>query len=123
MALAGYASYLRVNAGAIVDNDNNDYDDNDENAAEPTDDANTAATYGNNNNDDVYTQVTGGAFGRYSFLLKYAVELLISWFICWPIVGTAWFCVGRPRDVARVKGRQLAADAGGEGGLYNYARF
>lgn len=86
MALAGYACYVRVNTFEDETDD---------------DDSTTTTTSYATKDDDVYTHVTGGALGQYSFLLKYVIELLCSWFFFWPLVGTAFFCCGRPIDKAR----------------------
>jgi hypothetical protein len=61
-------------------------------------------------NDDLYSQVTGGKLGQFTFFVKYAVELFLSWFLYFPIFGTLMFSGilgcggrlpilgGRPRD-------------------------
>ncbi|KAG7349999.1 hypothetical protein IV203_012596 [Nitzschia inconspicua] len=91
MTLAVYSSYLRFHM-------------NDE------DDADTSAQ-----TDDVYNVVTGGMLGQFSFLVKYFVELFLSWFVYFPILGTIMFSGilgcggrlpilgGRPRDKAKIE--------------------
>jgi hypothetical protein len=85
LGLAGYSSYLRVTSA------NESLEDEYE--------------------DDLVEAVTGGRLGDYSFLARFGVELLLAWFVFFPIVSTVFFSGilgchgrlpllgGRPRDV------------------------
>jgi len=103
MGLAAYASYLRTHDDVNQDEDGNVMD-----------------------TDDVYDQVTGGTLGEFSFIVKYAVELLLSWFVWFPLFSTVMFSGvlgcgvlpvlgGRPRDKKRVE-KDLAER--GKDGVY-----
>jgi hypothetical protein len=92
MSLAVYSSYLRTHHTL-----------NDQDQEEAL-----------NNTDDLYNNVTGGTLGQFSFIVKYFVELILSWILYFPIFGTIMFsgilgCSGkipilggRPRDKAMV---------------------
>lgn len=83
--LAGYSSYLRLTNG--------------ENSA-------LEEEYG----DDAIDNWTEGKLGRYSFLVRFAIELALAWFVFFPILSTLFFSGwlgcngrlpllgGRPRD-------------------------
>jgi hypothetical protein len=84
LGLAGYSSYLRVTNG------NTSLEDEYE--------------------DDLVETLTDGKLGDYFFLVRFGVELVLAWFVFFPIVSTVFFsgllgCCeklpllgGRPRD-------------------------
>ena len=83
LGLAGYSSYLRATSGNTALEDE----------------------YG----DDLVDTLTEGKLGRYSFLVRFGVELLLAWFVFFPLVSTVFFSGvlgcrrlpllgGRPRD-------------------------
>ncbi len=84
MAVAGYSSFLRVT------NRNEKLEE----------------TY----EDDIIDNLTAGKLGDYSFLVRFGVELLLAWFVYFPIITTVFFSGilgcggripllgGRPRD-------------------------
>lgn len=83
LGLAGYSSYLRVTSG------NTSLEEEYE--------------------DDLIGTLTEGKLGEYSFLIRFGVELLLAWFVFFPLVSTIFFSGllgcnrlpllgGRPRD-------------------------
>jgi hypothetical protein len=83
LVLAGYSSYLRII------------------------NSNTELT--NVYEDDIVDSITNGKLGKFTFFLKFSIELLLAWFIFFPCISTLFFsgllgCKtlpllgGRPRD-------------------------
>ena len=102
MLLAGYSCYTRIH-----NSDN----------------------YDNAKDDDLYSQVTGGKLGQFTFFVKYAVELFLAWFLYFPIFGTVMFsgilgCGGRlPILGGRPRDKKLIEQDMAEQRLNSYASF
>ena len=89
LGLAGYSSYLRVTSG------NSSLEDE----------------YG----DDLVDNLTAGKLGDYSFLVRFGIELILAWFVYFPLLSTVFFSGilgcggklpllgGRPRDKIMVE--------------------
>ena len=65
LGLAGYSSYLRIM------NSNTELEDVYE--------------------DDMITSITNGKLGKFSFFLRFGIELLLAWFVFFPLLSTLLF--------------------------------